>query len=163
GARNRTYCYQHGVRTGAEDAPHAQCFQVTSDGRFAAVLSSTETAATNEMLPGHAIPGLWDGHGHLLQYGEFLHSVDLFGASSFDEVNRRIVAYVDAHPGAGGRDSWIRGVGWDQMALGAMPTAVSFPPSSPPVRAPVRVDVIREDMTPTCMRDIRSCSTRRRG
>lgn len=120
----RTFCYQDGIRTGSQDVHIAQCFQV-KDGLFTEVTPSSEAVKAAHLLPGHAIPGLWDGHGHLLQYGEFLHSVDLFGAESFDEVNRRILAYIDAHPGAGSPNSWIRGVGWDQMALGGMPAAVS--------------------------------------
>jgi hypothetical protein len=75
--------------------------------------------------PGYVIPGLWDGHGHLLQYGEFLHSVDLFGSSSIGDVRSRLRNYIDSHPGAGTADNWIRGVGWDQTAFGRMPTAVS--------------------------------------
>jgi predicted amidohydrolase YtcJ len=74
---------------------------------------------------GYAIPGLWDGHGHLLQYGEFLHSVDLFGSKSLDDVRDRIKKYLAANPGAGTKDHWLRGVGWDQSAFGRMPTAVS--------------------------------------
>lgn len=63
-------------------------------------------------------------HGHLGQYGEFIHSADLFGASSIDDIHARLAAYLSEHQGAGGKDDWIRGIGWDQMALGAMPTAV---------------------------------------
>jgi predicted amidohydrolase YtcJ len=78
-------------------------------------------------VSGYVIPGLWDGHGHLLQYGEFLHSVDLFGSDSLDEVRRRIKVYLQDNPGAGTSSSWLRGVGWDQTLLGRMPTAVSAP------------------------------------
>lgn len=77
---------------------------------------------------GYVLPGLWDGHGHLLQYGEFLHSADLFGAGSPAEVRRRLRAYLaenrDANPGLGGSGEWVRGVGWDQMIMGGMPFAV---------------------------------------
>lgn len=72
---------------------------------------------------GHVIPGLWDGHGHLLQYGEFLHSVDLFGAETLDDVRERVKKYVDENAGAGTKDNWVRGVGWDQTPFGRMPTA----------------------------------------
>lgn len=33
---------------------------------------------------GYAFPGFWDGHGHLLGYGEMLRSVSLYGAESID-------------------------------------------------------------------------------
>ncbi|KAK0644502.1 amidohydrolase family protein [Cercophora newfieldiana] len=73
--------------------------------------------------PGFAIPGLWDGHGHLLQYGEFLHSADLFGCTSYACILDRLAAYLALHPEAGTPQSWLRGVGWDQNILGSMPTA----------------------------------------
>lgn len=69
------------------------------------------------------MPGLWDGHGHLLQYGEFLHSADLFGCTEYTCVLDRIASYLDANPDAGTPKNWLRGVGWDQNILGSMPTA----------------------------------------
>lgn len=126
-----TYCYQ-GIRTHDDEVPSAECFSVT-DGLFSRVSAGEATDVRRR--DGYVIPGMWDGHGHLLQYGEFLHSVDLFGSQSFDEVRERLEGYLDANPGAGTRDAWIRGIGWDQMALGRMPTAVcdmtSLPSSDP--------------------------------
>ncbi|KAI2639980.1 amidohydrolase [Xylaria nigripes] len=118
-----THCYQAVRTNGAEDAD-VNCFSVTTSGKFSRVFSAgsnSELARTAE--PGYAMPGLWDGHGHLLQYGEFLNSVNLFGSKSMSEVRERVRAYVDEHPGVGTAQEWIRGVGWDQMALGVMPTA----------------------------------------
>jgi hypothetical protein len=79
-----------------------------------------------EIRKGYVLPGLWDGHGHLLQYGEFLHSADLFGADSPEEVRRRLRVYLAANPGVGGKGEWARGIGWDQMVMGGMPFAVSL-------------------------------------
>lgn len=132
-----TYCYD-GIRTLDEETPSAQCFSVV-DGKFSqilteqeatALLSEEETDNASEAVSvvrnsGHVIPGLWDGHGHLLQYGEFLHSVDLFGTSTLQEVRDRIKDYLKSNPEAGSKDVWLRGVGWDQTAFGRMPTAVS--------------------------------------
>jgi hypothetical protein len=120
----QTFCYQ-GVKTASwlETTP-AECFTV-QDGKFVDVSSKPQGQQVN-VEEGYAYPGLWDGHGHLLQYGEFLHSVDLFRSESFDEVRRRLLGYLDRNPGVGGPDAWIRGIGWDQMALGGMPTAVRF-------------------------------------
>ncbi|KAG7152407.1 Protein LONG AFTER FAR-RED 3 like protein [Verticillium longisporum] len=118
----QTYCYQ-GVRTHDDEQPTAQCFTV-EDGRFSRVFAWDDASLTT--TPGFVIPGLWDGHGHLLQYGEFLHSVDLFGASSFDDVRGRLRNYVDANPDAGTSEEWIRGVGWDQNVYGRMPTAADI-------------------------------------
>ncbi|KAI1145893.1 amidohydrolase [Nemania diffusa] len=121
-----THCYQ-GIRTnGAVDAG-VNCFSVSSTGKFSKVFSASSDSKLAETAhPGYAMPGLWDGHGHLLQYGEFLNSVDLFGSKTMDEIRSRVHKYVDEHPGAGSAQEWIRGVGWDQMALGAMPTAEDF-------------------------------------
>lgn len=117
----QTYCYQ-GVRTHDDAQPVAQCFTV-EDGKFTRVFPWDDASLTT--TPGFVIPGLWDGHGHLLQYGEFLHSVDLFGAASFDDVRGRLRNFVDSNPDVGSESEWIRGVGWDQDAYGRMPTAVS--------------------------------------
>ncbi|KAB5571877.1 amidohydrolase family-domain-containing protein [Coniochaeta sp. 2T2.1] len=113
----QTYCYA-GVKATTLDT---NCFTV-EDGKFHDVSARDAAHRVNEQ-PGYAYPGLWDGHGHLLQYGEFLHGVDLFGSETFEEVRRRLGVYLDEHPGVGGEEEWVRGVGWDQMALGGMPTA----------------------------------------
>ncbi|SPN97336.1 related to amidohydrolase family protein [Cephalotrichum gorgonifer] len=113
------FCYGS-VRTHDDDLPSAECFSVR-DGLFSSV--SAEGPNEKRRRDGHVIPGLWDGHGHLVMYGEFLHSVDLFGSRSFGEVRERLARYLAENPGAGTSDAWVRGVGWDQMALGRMPTA----------------------------------------
>jgi hypothetical protein len=126
---DQTLCYEGVKASHAPDSEgvssSATCFTVQG-GKFTSVFTPSKTDSVT-VLPGYAYPGLWDGHGHLLQYGEFLHSVDLFGSKSFDEVRSRVRDYVDTHPGAGGSEEWVRGVGWNQMALGEMPTAVCFP------------------------------------
>lgn len=148
-----TYCY-HGIRTHDDDRPAAHCFDV-SDGRFTRVWAASEhdshedaddgDPSTGGPWPsdGHVIPGLWDGHGHLLQYGEFLHSVDLFGAVTLDEVRQRLVDYIARNPGAGSSTQWIRGIGWDQTNYGRMPTAVRSPsnPLSPALTGPPQADI----------------------
>ncbi|KAL6907059.1 amidohydrolase family domain-containing protein [Trichoderma evansii] len=122
------YCY-NSVRTHDSEQPSAECFSV-KDGAFAGVWARDSDQAPLRVKgadvtisDGHVIPGLWDGHGHLLQYGEFLHSVDLFGSQSLDEVRDRIKAYLAANPEAGTKNHWLRGVGWDQAAFGRMPIA----------------------------------------
>ncbi|KAI1500770.1 amidohydrolase family-domain-containing protein [Biscogniauxia marginata] len=117
-----THCYQS-VRTNGPPDTHANCFSVSPNGKFSKVFSvdaGSELARNAD--PGYAMPGLWDGHGHLLQYGEFLNSVDLFGSESMDDVRIRVRNYVGEHPEAGSELEWLRGTGWDQMALGRMPT-----------------------------------------
>ncbi|KAI0141709.1 amidohydrolase [Xylariaceae sp. FL1272] len=127
-----THCYQ-GVRTNVNTSADANCFSVTPSGTFSKLFRAPQGSNLAQTAdPGYAIPGLWDGHGHLLQYGEFgaynstqflLNSVDLFGSRSMDDVRSRVRSYVEDHPGVGTAQEWVRGVGWDQMALGAMPTA----------------------------------------
>ncbi|KJR81346.1 amidohydrolase family protein [Sporothrix schenckii 1099-18] len=123
-----TYCYDS-VTTLADDpsgsaGPH--CFSVRN-GRFASVgpleALDPEAAASASVSKGHVIPGLWDGHGHLIPYGEFLASIDLFGSSDDTDVRHRLHTYLETHPDVGGPDKWLRGFGWDQMAMGGMPTA----------------------------------------
>ncbi|KAI1462641.1 amidohydrolase family-domain-containing protein [Annulohypoxylon moriforme] len=117
-----TYCYQS-VRTNLATEPYVNCFSVLPNGTFSEIFRVKDTHDTKNVSPGFAMPGLWDGHGHLQQYGEFLNSVDLFGSTSTDDVRSRVLSYVDENPNAGSRDEWLRGIGWDQMALGQMPTA----------------------------------------
>ncbi|KAL1839955.1 hypothetical protein VTJ49DRAFT_3809 [Mycothermus thermophilus] len=137
------YCYESVRLTGREeDARKDWCFEVMEGGRFGGVFARESSSSSSSSLQqhqqeegdnkkkkklairkGHVLPGLWDGHGHLLQYGEFLHSADLFGATSPEEVRRRLRAYLKKHPDVGTEGNWVRGVGWDQMLLGGMPSA----------------------------------------
>ena len=73
------------------------------------------------------IPGIIESHGHMLQYGEMLESVSLYGAESVEELRGRIKQFLSLHEGEGygGSDKWVRGIGWDQGNFGGvMPTAV---------------------------------------
>lgn len=124
-SHHQTYCYKR-VRTQDQDLPEAQCFTV-ADGIFTEVFGNNDQLDLSQIVTSerYVIPGLWDGHGHLMGYGEFLHSVDLFGAESIEDVRTRIKSFIAVNPSAGSKDSWIRGTGWDQAAFGRMPTAVS--------------------------------------
>lgn len=146
----RTYCYTSVLTEAGNHNKQADCFSVSPDGKFTKVFNSAEDVlivgdndynedggsnAVTEMREGYVIPGIWDGHGHLIQYGEFLHSVDLFGAKSADEVRERVRGYLkddennaakEGREVVGSKENWVRGVGWDQMVLGEMPSAVSI-------------------------------------
>ncbi|KAK3402080.1 amidohydrolase family-domain-containing protein, partial [Sordaria brevicollis] len=122
----KTYCYTS-VKTAAGSTKEADCFSISADGKFTKVFHSAEDvlvvgdndyyhnedgspSAIVETREGHVIPGIWDGHGHLIQYGEFLHSVDLFGAKSGEEVRERMVlgempsaAMLDSDPALKGK------------------------------------------------------------
>ncbi len=59
---------------------------------------------------GFVVPGLIDAHGHVRSLGERLHSLDLRGVDSPDEVARRVaVRAAELPPG-----EWVTGGGWDQ-------------------------------------------------
>ena len=124
-----TYCYQS-VLSQSEFHINADCFEVSPFGIFGKVFS--RELDDNEVRDGHVIPGLWDSHGHLLAYGEFLHSVNIFGAESLDEVRTRVIDYATERPDAGSKSEWIRGAGWDQASYGRMPTAVRPAPNTIP-------------------------------
>ncbi|KAF3023657.1 hypothetical protein E8E14_013361 [Neopestalotiopsis sp. 37M] len=120
---SETHCYES-IRTHSLSEPLANCFTVSPSGVFTKVYHDPNAAnGASKSHQGHVIPGLWDGHGHLLQYGEFLNSVDLFGSASFEDIIVRVGDYLDEHPDAGNVDNWLRGTGWDQAAFGRMPTA----------------------------------------
>ncbi|KIN07713.1 hypothetical protein OIDMADRAFT_99766 [Oidiodendron maius Zn] len=106
---------------------HAKCFRF-QQGLFTDVLENHPTSNENEilLLNGYVLPGIIESHGHILQYGEMLESVSLFGTRSIDDVRTRIKDFLKTHKGEGygTREKWIRGVGWDQTHFGGvMPTA----------------------------------------
>jgi hypothetical protein len=124
-----THCYGS-VTTLTSEFPYAQCFSV-SNGKFSRVFRDDNINSRQEIerpRAGHVVPGLWDGHGHLVQYGELLDSVSLFGAVSMQDVQKRLVEYKIQRPETGTRQQWLRGVGWDQANFnGQWPIAVGLP------------------------------------
>ncbi|KAF1846283.1 uncharacterized protein K460DRAFT_339377 [Cucurbitaria berberidis CBS 394.84] len=118
-----THCYTS-IRTLSSGLPRAECFSV-SDGKFSRVfLDDTSFDVVKQERTGHVIPGLWDGHGHLVQYGESLHAVSLFGANSMTEIKERLVEYKAKNLEVGTNEQWLRGVGWDQAKFeGRWPTS----------------------------------------
>ncbi|CAE7030490.1 hypothetical protein CFE70_004189 [Pyrenophora teres f. teres 0-1] len=118
-----THCYKS-VKTLSERLPTAHCF-TANDGKFSSVfVDETSDDDVREARTGYAYPGFWDGHGHLIQFGESLDSVDIFGANSMDEVKRRLIEYKKRRPERGASDQWLRGVGWDQAHFdGQWPTS----------------------------------------
>jgi hypothetical protein len=61
-------------------------------------------------LDGYILPGIIESHGHILQYGEMLESVSLYGAQSMEEVRARVKDFLKKHDGEGygSRDKWVR-------------------------------------------------------
>jgi len=60
------------------------------------------------------IPGMIDSHVHLLDLGNRLRNVDLFGTRSYEEVVARVVERARSTPAG----TWILGRGWDQNDWG---------------------------------------------
>lgn len=80
-----TQCYQHvesnSIAESVSAASHPTCIRV-SEGRVQEIFDGElEKRPTGH---GYAFPGFWDGHGHVLGYGEMLRSVGLYGAESID-------------------------------------------------------------------------------
>jgi hypothetical protein len=135
-SESRLYCVSRDspffVTTLNPSVPQASCFRI-QQGIFTEVLTEEPTSIDEEItvLNGYVLPGIIESHGHILQYGEMLESVSLYGAQSVGEVRARIKDFLKAHDGGGygTREKWIRGVGWDQAYFGGvMPTAVWFLP-----------------------------------
>lgn len=134
GANSHLYCAPKDspffISTLNPALPKAKCFR-SQHGLFTDVLEDYPTSHQDEIsyLNGYVFPGIIESHGHILQYGEMLESVSLFGAESVEDVRTKIKDFMKAHKGEGygSRDKWIRGVGWDQAHFGGiMPTAVGF-------------------------------------
>jgi predicted amidohydrolase YtcJ len=70
---------------------------------------------------GHrfVLPGLHDAHIHVYELGRLASTVDLQGASSIADLQRRLRDFCLLNPSA----EFIEGNGWDQDLLGRLPTA----------------------------------------
>lgn len=64
------------------------------------------------------LPGFTDCHIHFMDGSLGLTRVDLNGASTVEEIQKRVKAYADAHP----NEPWIQGMGWVYPTFG--PTAL---------------------------------------
>ena len=91
---------------------------VVVEGRVAAVgsareilpLARAEGLRELDLQGAVAVPGLMDGHGHVLNLGRMLDSIDLVGTRSYEEVVERVAARAATLPAG----TWLLGRGWDQ-------------------------------------------------
>ena len=83
------------------------------------ILALTSTATrVIDAEHGTIMPAFNDAHVHFLMGSRALGELDLHGAETLDEVERRITAYAKAR-----REGWVVGRGWFYSAFpGAMPT-----------------------------------------
>ncbi len=75
-------------------------------------------------IDGHRrimLPGFFDAHGHVADYGFQALGLDLTDAASLADVQTRLARYAATTPG----NRWIRGGGWNEerWKLGRFPTA----------------------------------------
>jgi hypothetical protein len=63
------------------------------------------------------LPGFVDCHIHFMDGSLGLTRVDLNGAGSVSEIQRRVKAFADAHPSPP-NDQWIQGMGWTYPTFG---------------------------------------------
>ncbi|TVY68865.1 putative amidohydrolase, partial [Lachnellula suecica] len=131
-SKSTLYCVtptSHHITTLSSTIPTAKCFRV-ENGLFTQVLAEVPEAEKGiTYLGGYVLPGVIESHGHILQYGEMLESVSLYGSESLEDIRSRIKEFMSMHKGEryGTREKWIRGIGWDQKYFGGlMPTATEL-------------------------------------
>jgi len=102
--------------SGSDQAPHANYAIDVADGRVVAVGPADQirrehpSARVIDVTGTTILPGLTDAHGHLYGLGLSLDTVDLVGASTYDEV----IARVKQRSSRAQPNEWILGRGWDQ-------------------------------------------------
>jgi Predicted metal-dependent hydrolase with the TIM-barrel fold len=110
-----TIVYNGIVYTVNDRFSKAQAFAITG-GKIIDVGNTTDILkkySAKEMIDvkGQAVyPGFIDAHAHFVGYGQSLFQVDLYGATSWQEILDRLKKFAAEHP----NELWIRGRGWDQ-------------------------------------------------
>ena len=103
---------------------------VGNDGKIVRLIRSSDKKPVERFdyrLDGKGrtlMPGLIDGHGHVMGLGFQLLTLDLSATRSLDEAKASIAAYAAANP----NQKWIIGRGWNQESwgLGRFPTAADL-------------------------------------
>lgn len=102
------------VQTMDPNFPHAEAVAVDNGsivgvGTDAAVAGHFSGKMTLNLHGAYVLPGLIDGHAHMLELGLSLQTVDLSGTHSPQQV-AKLVEEASARTRLGG---WIRGSGWN--------------------------------------------------
>jgi predicted amidohydrolase YtcJ len=107
------------IHTMDETLPRASAVAI-KDGRIAGVGSDDEIAALagagtiRRALGGAAVvPGIVDGHNHLIMTGIMLRQVQLYDCRRISEIQERIAERAQQLPPG----TWIVGRGWDESLL----------------------------------------------
>ena len=98
------------------------------DGKITRLLASREKRPKKpdwriDLGGKNVVPGMIDGHGHVMGLGQQLLQLDLSTTNSLEEALGKIRAYADANP-----TKWVVGGGWNQerWKLGRFPTAAEL-------------------------------------
>lgn len=101
---------------------------IDREGKVAALLKGREKRPRKpewkiDMAGKVMVPGMIDGHGHVMGLGAQLVQLDLSDTRSLDEALARIRDHAAKNPG-----QWIIGRGWNQerWGLGRFPTAAEL-------------------------------------
>lgn len=107
----------NGIQVGADGKlQHFSALVIGNDGKIAQVIPvgmMVKLAGVDTVIDGQGktlLPGLIDGHGHVLGLGFSALQLDLVGTSSLEDLQQRLKAYAAAHPDS----RWIVGRGWNQ-------------------------------------------------
>jgi predicted amidohydrolase YtcJ len=107
----------NGLQVGADGKlQHFSALVIGNDGKIAQVIPvgmMVKLAGVDTVVDGQGktlLPGLIDGHGHVLGLGFSALQLDLVGTSSLQDLQQRLKAYAAAHPDS----RWIVGRGWNQ-------------------------------------------------
>jgi predicted amidohydrolase YtcJ len=108
---------------------HFSGIVIGKDGRIAQVLQRTDKRPKQvdfavDEKGRIMLPGLIDAHGHVMETGFDLLTLDLSDTKSLTEAQAKIAAYARAHPDR----PWILGHGWnqEQWGLGRFPTSAEL-------------------------------------
>jgi predicted amidohydrolase YtcJ len=84
--------------------------RIVGVGKSADLLSEYKNVKVIDLQGKTVIPGLVDGHGHLLGEGGYLQNLDLVGTTSPQQIADLVAKKIhDVHA-----EQWILGRGWDQ-------------------------------------------------
>lgn len=101
---------------------------INREGKISLILKSGERRPKKadwkiDMGGKTLVPGMIDGHGHVMGLGAQLLRLDLSETNSLDEALAKIRSYAASNP-----NKWILGGGWNQerWKLGRFPTAAEL-------------------------------------
>jgi hypothetical protein len=105
----------NGIQAGSDgQLQHFSGLIIANDGKVKTVLAGPPPPITFEhTVDGHGqtlLPGLIDGHGHVIDLGFYALRLDVTGVQSLAEFQQRLRDYAAAHPDT----KWILGGGWNQ-------------------------------------------------